>query len=488
MRPLRLVSVISAVVLGITMFAAQPLTAAPGAPAAFPAANGRIIDLNASEGFGMATMNPDGTGKRAVVYDPPMIVEAHWPRWSPQGTRIAFECVSYDPPSQGYDICTMKADGTNVKDVSNQYDFDVTPAWSPDSTQIVYANGYSTYDVWVMQADGSNKQDITSTPSSNDLLPVWSPDGSKIAFVTDRDGNWDVYTMNPDGTGLKNLTKNPANDGHASAPLSGGISWSPDGSRIAFSTDRDGNQEIYTMKADGSDVQRVTSDAAADANPVWSPDGMKFAFESDRSGLLAIYTMDVDGSNVAQLTKGNYWDRYPDWRPVTYKNAVVAVSDSGISPAQTTVKQGQTVRWDFAGTVSHAVNDTAGLGLFGSGSEPPGGAYAAWFFGAGKFAVLDPTTLATATVSVPATAKPSSGPSGTTFKVTWSSETPPPGFTFDVQMKTPGSTTWTTIESNTTDTSMTTSPSNPGTYQFRVRLRNGKAKSGWSPVAKFKVT
>ena len=87
----------------------------------------------------------------------------------------------------------------------------------------------------------------------------------KIAFSSDRDGNGEIYVMDADGSNLTRLTNNPANDGFF------GVAWSPDGTRIAFVSERDGNWEIYVMNADGSGLSRVTDNLAVDQNPAWSP-------------------------------------------------------------------------------------------------------------------------------------------------------------------------------------------------------------------------
>ncbi|MGR3296281.1 MAG: TolB family protein, partial [Candidatus Bathyanammoxibius sp.] len=87
--------------------------------------------------------------------------------------------------------------------------------------------------------------------------------GSRIAFPSDRDGNYEIYVMDADGSNLERLTDNLASDGEPS--------WSPDGSRIAFTSDRDGNPEIYVMDADGSNQQRLTDNPASDYGPSWSP-------------------------------------------------------------------------------------------------------------------------------------------------------------------------------------------------------------------------
>ena len=91
----------------------------------------------------------------------------------------------------------------------------------------------------------------------------WSPDGRKIVFVSDRDGNLEIYVMNADGSGQRNLTRHP---GYDSDP-----EWSPDGRKIAFATKREGNFEIYVMNADGSGQHNLTRNPAPDRFPVWSP-------------------------------------------------------------------------------------------------------------------------------------------------------------------------------------------------------------------------
>ena len=123
-----------------------------------------------------------------------------------------------------------------------------------------------------------------------DSSPAWSPDGRRIAFESERDGNDEIYVMNADGSGVARLTVNDAIDGSPA--------WSPDGQRIAFDSLRDDNFEVYLMNADGSGVTRLTNNDARDWHPVWSPDGRRIAFESNRDGNAEIYLMNPDGSGV----------------------------------------------------------------------------------------------------------------------------------------------------------------------------------------------
>ncbi len=162
------------------------------------------------------------------------------------------------------------------------------------------------FEIYVMDADGSNVVGLTNN-SAPDTYPDWSPDGTKVAFVSRRDGNDEIYVMNADGTGQTRLTNIAGND---TAP-----EWSPDGSKIVFYSERDGNQEIYVMNADGTGQTRLTNNPAGDYNPDWSPDGSKIAFGTDRDGNFEIYVMNADGTGQTNITSNPAGDALPDWSP-----------------------------------------------------------------------------------------------------------------------------------------------------------------------------
>jgi Tol biopolymer transport system component len=140
-----------------------------------------------------------------------------------------------------------------------------------------------------------------TTDAGVDTQPAWSHDGSKIAFASNRSGNFDIYVMNADGTGLTNLTNNPADDRD---PV-----WSPDGSKLAFTTNRDGNQEIYVMSANGANPTNLTFNPANDTEPAWFNQQMVvllytdwIAFTSDRDGNQEVYAMLPDGTEQVNLS------------------------------------------------------------------------------------------------------------------------------------------------------------------------------------------
>jgi Tol biopolymer transport system component len=173
-------------------------------------------------------------------------------------------------------------------------------------------------DLYIIKTDGSGEARLFDDNLSLSLYPAWSPDGSQLAFVSNRDGNSEIYTTNPDGGLQQRLTDNAAQDT--------GPAWSPDGRYIAFTSDRTGYEEIYTMDADGSNVIQLTHTQAANRHPTWSPDGKAIAFASNRDGYWQIYCMNADGSEPTNLSKNQiYDDQEPAWSPDGQRIAFTAL-------------------------------------------------------------------------------------------------------------------------------------------------------------------
>ncbi|HEX8181734.1 MAG TPA: S8 family serine peptidase, partial [Pyrinomonadaceae bacterium] len=185
-------------------------------------------------------------------------------------------------------------------------------------------------EVYTMNPDGSEQTRLTVHDYSDDLWPEYSPDGTKIAFTSGRgdDLYYQIYVMNADGTNVQRITNSRTGDCAESA-------WSPDGKQIAFRTNRDaGDWEIYVINVDGTNERRLTNSPGWDLDPSWSPDGTKIAFETTRNdpSNLEIYTMNPDGTNQINLTNnlgtvGAHNDYYPAWSSDGSKIAYVFDAD-----------------------------------------------------------------------------------------------------------------------------------------------------------------
>jgi TolB protein len=191
-----------------------------------------------------------------------------------------------------------------------------TPVPTTISRIAFASNRDGNFEVYIMNADGSGQRNLTNHPAL-DSRPAWSPDGAKLAFFSDRDGSRDIYAMDADGSNVVRLTDNPASD-HTPA-------WSPDGDKIAFVSDRAGRSQIWTMNADGSG-QRVLTPRLSDARtPAWTPDGLKISFAAESS----IWTIDPDATGARRIINSRHFvDRFfagwPDWAPNGLKLALTS--------------------------------------------------------------------------------------------------------------------------------------------------------------------
>jgi TolB-like protein/Flp pilus assembly protein TadD len=144
----------------------------------------------------------------------------------------------------------------------------------------------------------------------DDFVPAWSPDGKRIAFTSKRDGNDEIYVMNADGSSQENLSKNPASDSRPS--------WSPDGKRLVFTSNRaekTDNFDLYVLDASGANVVRLTNDPGFDSDPSWSPDGQHIAFTSNRTGNFEVYVMNADGQQQTNVSHNSSFNGKPAWSP-----------------------------------------------------------------------------------------------------------------------------------------------------------------------------
>jgi Tol biopolymer transport system component/serine/threonine protein kinase len=220
------------------------------------------------------------------------------PSVSPDGQSIAFHSGR-----NGHDeIYVMNADGSNLRQLTDNDFHDREPDWSPDGRSLVFWSGpFGNWDIYAVNVDGSNLRQVTSH-FADEFAPAWSPDGQTIAFTTNRDGNDEIYLINADGSNERNITNAPEDD---LLPA-----WSPDGQLLAFVSERDGNAEIYIMNADGSNPRNLTNHPSQDTQPIWSPDGQFIAFTGNRDGNDEIYTVNTQGENLRKLTNtvASEWD------------------------------------------------------------------------------------------------------------------------------------------------------------------------------------
>jgi len=181
-------------------------------------------------------------------------------------------------------------------------------------------------EIYVMNEKGENQHRLTHTPKRS-LQPCWSPDGKKIVFISDRDNNWNrwqIYVMDSDGSNQINLTKNNASN---ILPA-----WSPDGKKISFASNRNGNgnMELYVMDADGSNSTRLTNTGVDITNwySTWSPDSNQLAFISCRDAEIDLFIINIkEGGKGVRLTQNNGRNIQPKWSPDGKKIAFVSDRD-----------------------------------------------------------------------------------------------------------------------------------------------------------------
>ncbi|MFL5952884.1 MAG: hypothetical protein ACJ76I_02080 [Gaiellaceae bacterium] len=294
--------------LGVCIAAAALALVASAAPRGFPA-NARIGYLRPLGGneppyAHLFAINADGSGP--VDLTPPGYSDVRTFAWSPDGRRIAFSALQ-DGDTDA-EIFVMSSDGHDVRPLTNNGLPDFGPSWSPDGRSIVFTSirtGLS--QVYRMRADGTAQRRLTNAFGNCDS-PAWSPRGNLIAFHCAM-ASEKVSVMRPDGTHIRTLLRR-------AETLEGAPAWSPDGRLIAFGRGTRGPLwkalGIWTIRPDGGGLHRVVADGGS---PAFSPDGRWIAFVAQRNGNQELYKVTADGRTAVQLTNTyGITEDAPDWQ------------------------------------------------------------------------------------------------------------------------------------------------------------------------------
>jgi Tol biopolymer transport system component len=299
----RLGAVVRLPLVVVALVASLALASSP-AHATFPGANGKIAFAKTGAVW---TTNPDGTGQVQVTFPPDIYHTDLLPAWSPDGTKISFtrELFNGATEEEGSALYVMNADGTGVTPITstaaNQFNSD--PTWSPDGTRIAFHHG-NDGRTYTANTDGTGVTPLTTIQS---WAPAWSPLGDKIALVAQGPaGNSDIYLVNPDGSGLIDISNDARFDSWPS--------WSPDGSKIVYygqelNCNPGCGPAVWVMNADGTNQQKIRDGGT---EPAWSPDGKKIAFLAS-----GVWAMNADGSGAAQVAPDpTYPYVNPDWQRI----------------------------------------------------------------------------------------------------------------------------------------------------------------------------
>jgi TolB protein len=287
------------------------------AEATFPGINGKIV-YRAHDGndYELYTINARGRGKVKLTKNSTTDIR---PDWSPDAKRIAYS----GSDGQDFEIYTINADGSELDPVTDNDTHDLTPSYNPNGTRIAYS-GFdgSDQEIFVTDTSGEEPRFRVTNTSTSVFDPDWSPDGQRIAFegldaaASDDQRDYEIYTINVDGTGLDQVTINKGSK-VSPPPDDQDPSYHPTGERIALSRTGPSSQisQIFTAHVKFANEFPVTTTSSVSNNfrPDYSPNGQKIAFEGYDGNDYEIYTINVDGTDLFQVTNNSGNDFDPSW-------------------------------------------------------------------------------------------------------------------------------------------------------------------------------
>ena len=233
------------------------------------------------------------------------------PRWSPDSKRVVFLGIHADKGARVYITEVEQILPARVSDIEAVRVGD----WSSDGESVIFSSedGERT-GIHVRNPDGVNQRQMTC---AKDYGAMWSPDSRQMVFLSERDGNPDVYVMDRDALdelcAEKKDVRSEAYQLTETDEAESDVSWSPDGKWLLFVSERDGNKEIYVMEGSGNKQSRLTYNEIPDYQPVWSPDGRRIVFVSELDGDPDIFMMNDKGEDQVRLTNNDEMDLLPDW-------------------------------------------------------------------------------------------------------------------------------------------------------------------------------
>ena len=279
--------------------------------------------------FTVALANADGSDYRQLMKGD---MDYLFPTVSPNGRQVAVQAWR----NTTYGIDLVNIDGSNAHLLVAD---GATPMWSPDGTKIVYTSKESgNPDIWMINADGSGKRQLT-TDRGRDFHPCWSPDGRMIAFASDREQGGDrLFVMSADGSNQRRVTSNF----YSNSAFQRSSPWSSDSRRLVYTGEIDsryGVTHLFVVNADGTAQRQVTSVSLSSAHsPCWSPDGTSIAFVGKVDYRENLFVINADGSGQRRVTTVSSSDiGCPDWSPdgkrIVFKenDAIMTASADGSS-------------------------------------------------------------------------------------------------------------------------------------------------------------